>query len=127
MVEQLEANNEALAAQRPAASGAAASDSAAVATWQLKYEQAAARVEQLELEVERQSIRGGYNPLDTKVIHFKYNPLRAAVEKEERSVGEIKRENEALKARYTLTTVNCDDMKMSGQRSVVHEKINIFC
>jgi hypothetical protein len=26
-----------------------------------------------------------------------------------------------------LTTVNCDDMQMSGQRNVVHEKINIFC
>jgi hypothetical protein len=29
--------------------------------------------------------------------------------------------------RCPLTTVNYDDMKMSWQRTVVHDKINIFC
>ena len=103
MVERLEADNEALAAQqRSTWTAAPLSDPTVVvsaATWQRKYEQAAARVEQLELEVERQALRGGYNPVDTKVIHFRQNPLQAAVEREEKQMGETRRENEALKAR----------------------------
>ena len=101
-MEHLEADNEALAAQqRSTGTAASLSDPTVVseATWQRKYEQAVARVEQLELEVERQALRGGYNPVDTKVIHFRQNPLQAAVEREERQVGETRRENEALKAR----------------------------
>jgi hypothetical protein len=57
------------------------------------------QVEELELELEQQILRGGLLPPDTRVLHFKHNPLSAALEKDARQTADILRENEALKAR----------------------------
>jgi hypothetical protein len=109
MVDDLIAENEELAARLSPISAPATQtlrhDEAAaarIAEWKLKHEEAAARVEQLELELEQQTLRGGFNPANTKVLHFRQNPLRAALEKEELRLAEIQRENEALKARYGI-------------------------
>jgi hypothetical protein len=56
-------------------------------------------VEELELELEQQILRGFLLPPDTRVVHFKHNPLSAALEKDARQTADILRENEALKAR----------------------------
>ncbi len=75
MIEALEAENEALAARGPtSAIAATSSDQPAAGTsssaicWQRKYEEAKARADRLELEVERIVLRGGHNPLDTKAV-----------------------------------------------------------
>ena len=57
------------------------------------------QVEELELELEQQILRGSLLPPDTRVVHFKHNPLSAALEKDARQTADILRENEALKAR----------------------------
>ena len=110
MIEQLEATNEELAlvaAKRPIpsqdilpAAAVKLEEEPAAIEWQRKYEKAAARLEELEMEMARASLRGAYvNPADTMVLHFKQNPFSSALEMEEKRRTDILQENEALKAR----------------------------
>ena len=56
----------------------------------------------LEYEMERRSMRGDYDPRETKVLHFKNNPMSQAVEERDRDWEELQKENDALKARVQL-------------------------
>ena len=58
--------------------------------------------EKLESELERRSIKGDFNPMDTKVIHFTNNPTALAIEKRAAQMSELTSENIALKARVQL-------------------------
>ena len=58
--------------------------------------------ENLELELERRAIQGDYNPGDTKVLHFKNNPLQQASEEHSTNVARLQSENESLKTRIKL-------------------------
>jgi len=58
--------------------------------------------EKLELELERRSIKGDFNPMDTKVLHFTNNPTAQAIEKRANQISELTSENVALKARVQL-------------------------
>eukprot|EP00092_Neocalanus_flemingeri_P033116 GFUD01036011.1.p1 GENE.GFUD01036011.1~~GFUD01036011.1.p1 ORF type:complete len:782 (+),score=288.73 GFUD01036011.1:56-2401(+) len=58
--------------------------------------------ERLDAELERRSIKGDFNPADTKVIHFSNNPTAQAVEKRAAQMSELVTENTALKARVQL-------------------------
>jgi len=58
--------------------------------------------EKLELELERRSIKGDFNPMDTKVLHFTNNPTAQALEKRANQISELTSENVALKARVQL-------------------------
>jgi len=58
--------------------------------------------ERLEAEIERRAIKGDFNPVDTKVIHFTNNPTAQAVEKRAGQISELTSENTALKARVQL-------------------------
>jgi len=61
-----------------------------------------AEKESLELELERRAIQGDYNPTDTKVLHFKNNPLQQASEEHSTNVVKLQSENESLKTRIKL-------------------------
>ena len=52
--------------------------------------------------MERRSIKGDFNPVDTKVIHFTNNPTAQAIEKRANQFSELASENIALKARVQL-------------------------
>jgi len=58
--------------------------------------------ENLQYELERRAMKGDYNPSDTKVLHFKNNPLQQAAEEHESQLNKIQTENESLKARIKL-------------------------
>ena len=45
--------------------------------------------ENLELELERRAIQGDYNPTDTKVLHFRNNPLQQASEDHSNNVAKL--------------------------------------
>jgi hypothetical protein len=75
------------------------------------------QVEELELELEQQILRGSLLPPDTRVVHFKNNPLSAALEKDARQTADILRENEALKARYERTRQTVEISVGSGSGS----------
>lgn len=61
-----------------------------------------AEKESLELELERRAIQGDYNPVDTKVLHFKNNPMQQASEEHAKSLNKLEGENESLKTRIKL-------------------------
>ena len=61
-----------------------------------------AEKENLELELERRAIQGDYNPTDTKVLHFRNNPLQQASEEHSANVAKLQTENESLKTRIRL-------------------------
>eukprot|EP00095_Tigriopus_kingsejongensis_P000786 maker-scaffold67_size430214-snap-gene-3.28 protein:Tk00786 transcript:maker-scaffold67_size430214-snap-gene-3.28-mRNA-1 annotation:"mitotic spindle assembly checkpoint protein mad1" len=56
----------------------------------------------LDLELERRAIKGDYNPTETRVLHFKSNPMSLAVETRGKELQTLQSENEALKARVNL-------------------------
>ena len=58
--------------------------------------------ENLELELERRAIQGDYNPTDTKVLHFRNNPLQQASEDHSNNVAKLLTENEGLRTRIRL-------------------------
>jgi len=58
--------------------------------------------EDLKLKIEKGSITGSVVPEDTKILHFKNNPVSQAIEKRQQDVGLLQTENEALKARVKL-------------------------
>ena len=58
--------------------------------------------ERLEVELERRAIKGDFDPVDTKVLHFTNNPTAQAVEKRAAQMSEVTTENTALKARIEL-------------------------
>lgn len=58
--------------------------------------------EALELELERRAIQGDYNPTDTKVLHFRNNPLQQATEEHSLRLSKLQGDNESLKTRIKL-------------------------
>ena len=60
------------------------------------------RNQRLVNELERRAIRGDFDPVDTKVLHFSNNPFASAVDKRSRERTELLNENSALKARIQL-------------------------
>ena len=60
------------------------------------------RNQRLVTELERRAIRGDFDPVDTKVIHFSNNPFASAVDKRKTEMTELVNENSALKARVQL-------------------------
>ncbi|XP_023338287.1 mitotic spindle assembly checkpoint protein MAD1-like [Eurytemora carolleeae] len=66
------------------------------------YSQLKNKYMKLELELDRRSIRGDYDPTDTKVLHLRMNPLNSAVMKEARMKEELQKDNDALRARIQL-------------------------
>ena len=60
------------------------------------------RNEKLLTELERRAIKGDFDPVETKVIHFSNNPFASAVDKRAREMSELELENTALKARIQL-------------------------
>lgn len=58
--------------------------------------------EDLRLKIEKGSITGSVVPEDTKILHFKNNPVSQALEKRQQDVGILQTQNEALKARVKL-------------------------
>ena len=63
---------------------------------------ALAQKEALELELERRAIQGDYNPTDTKVLHFRNNPLQQATEEHSLRLSKLQGDNESLKTRIKL-------------------------
>ena len=63
---------------------------------------ALAQKEALELELERRAIQGDYNPTDTKVLHFRNNPLQQATEEHSQRLSKLQGDNESLKTRIKL-------------------------
>ena len=61
-----------------------------------------AEKENLQYELERRAIQGDYNPLDTKVLHFKHNPMQQATEEHKNNLAKLQDENDRLKARIKL-------------------------
>merc|ERR1719384_2433970 len=58
--------------------------------------------ENLELELERRAIQGDYDPTDTKVLHFRNNPLQQATEEHSLRLSKLQGDNESLKTRIKL-------------------------
>ena len=58
--------------------------------------------ENLEHELERRAIQGDYNPTDTKVLHFRNNPMQQATEEHAQTLSKLHNENESLKTRIQL-------------------------
>merc|ERR1719384_1920400 len=61
-----------------------------------------AEKENLELELERRAIQGDYNPTDTKVLHFRNNPMQQATEEHSLRLSKLQGDNESLKTRIKL-------------------------
>ena len=60
------------------------------------------RNQKLLTELERRAIKGDFDPVETKVLHFSNNPFSSAVDKRAREMSELESENTALKARIQL-------------------------
>ncbi|XP_068251184.1 mitotic spindle assembly checkpoint protein MAD1-like [Palaemon carinicauda] len=58
--------------------------------------------EVLEGRIENLTLKGDYDPTTTKVLHFKNNPLSAAIESRETQLETLQKENEALRERVRL-------------------------
>ena len=63
---------------------------------------ALAQKEALELELECRAIQGDYNPTDTKVLHFRNNPMQQATEEHSLRLSKLQGDNESLKTRIKL-------------------------
>ena len=53
--------------------------------------------EVLEAQIERLSLKGAYDPRDTKVLHVEHNPFQQEIDSEKKKMDELIDENMKLK------------------------------